>query len=335
MTASDNNIQGRRCAVLLVNLGTPEAPTPAAVRKYLAEFLMDGRVVEIPKPVWWLILHGIILRVRPRKSARAYRSIWTEGGSPLMVFSRRLTEAVRGELSQRLGHEAVVELAMRYGKPAIAAQLEALRARGFERFLILPLYPQYAASSTGTVFDAVADVLKRWRAVPDIRFIRDYHDHPNYIAAVADSIQAYWEAHGRNGLLLFSFHGLPERSRELGDPYYDQCQTSARLIAERLGLEDGASQVVFQSRFGPAKWLRPYCVETLKALPSRGVKVVDVVCPGFAVDCLETLEEIAIANREVFMAAGGESYRMIPALNDSPAHAKLLADVIEGRIGGV
>ena len=188
MTAIDNDA-GRRCAVLLVNLGTPEAPTTAAVRKYLAEFLIDGRVVEIPKPIWWLILHGIVLRVRPSKSAHAYQSIWMEEGSPLMVFSRRLTDAVRQELSARLGQEAVVELAMRYGKPAIAAQLAALRDQGFTRFLILPLYPQYSAPSTGTVFDAVADALKRWRAVPDIRFVRDYHDHPGYIAAVADSIQ--------------------------------------------------------------------------------------------------------------------------------------------------
>lgn len=328
MTASDNNIQGRRCAVLLVNLGTPAAPTPAAVRQYLGEFLMDPRVVEIPRPVWWLILHGIILRVRPRKSAHAYASIWTPEGSPLLVYSRRLTDAVRRELSGRLGREVVVELAMRYGQPSIAGQLEALRAQGFERFLVLPLYPQCAASTTATAFDAVADTFKRWRAVPELRFVRDYHDHPGYIAAVADSIERHWREQGRSGFLLFSFHGLPERSRELGDPYYQHCQTTTRLIVERLGLQEGAWQLVFQSRFGPAKWLQPYCVEVLKELPSRGVKAVDVVCPGFAVDCLETLEEIAIANKEVFMAAGGESYRMIPALNDGPEHAKLLADIV-------
>ncbi|BBL76024.1 ferrochelatase [Methylomagnum ishizawai] len=328
MTASDNNIQGRRCAVLLVNLGTPAAPTPAAVRQYLGEFLMDPRVVEIPRPVWWLILHGIILRVRPRKSAHAYASIWTPEGSPLLVYSRRLTDAVRRELSGRLGREVVVELAMRYGQPSIAGQLEALRAQGFERFLVLPLYPQCAASTTATAFDAVADTFKRWRAVPELRFVRDYHDHPGYIAAVADSIERHWREQGRSGFLLFSFHGLPERSRELGDPYYQHCQTTTRLIVERLGLQEGAWQLVFQSRFGPAQWLQPYCVEVLKELPSRGVKAVDVVCPGFAVDCLETLEEIAIANKEVFMAAGGESYRMIPALNDGPEHAKLLADIV-------
>ncbi len=330
MTAID---QDRRWAVLLVNLGTPEAPTPAAVRRYLAEFLWDSRVVEIPRPLWWLILHGVILRVRPRKSAHAYRSIWTEGGSPLLVFSRSLADAVRIELGSRLGREAVVELAMRYGKPAIAAQLEALRAQGIERFLILPLYPQYSAPSTGTVFDAVAAALSRWRAVPEFHFVRDYHGHPGYIAAVADSIERYWRENGRGGFLLFSFHGLPERSRALGDPYYEQCRTSARLIVQRLGLADDAWQLVFQSRFGPARWLQPYCVDVLGELPSRGVREVDVVCPGFAVDCLETLEEIAIANKAVFMEAGGNRYRMIPALNDSPDHARLLADLVAERIG--
>lgn len=328
---SPSSAPRRPWAALLVNLGTPEAPTPAAVRRYLAEFLMDPRVVEIPRPIWWLILHGVILQVRPRKSAHAYQSIWTDEGSPLMALSRKLTDAVRQELSARLGDGVpVVELAMRYGQPAIAAQLAALKAQGIERFVILPLYPQYSAPSTGTVFDAVAKAISKWRAVPELRFVRDYYSHPGYADAIAGSIARYWEEHGRNGLLLFSFHGLPERSRALGDPYYDQCQTSARLVAERLGLADGEWQVVFQSRFGPARWLQPYCVEVLKELPTRGVKEVDVVCPGFAVDCLETLEEIAIANKEVFMEAGGSSYRMIPALNASPEHARLLADVILG-----
>jgi ferrochelatase len=324
---------GRRWAVLLVNLGTPEAPTPAAVRRYLAEFLWDPRVVEIPRPLWWLILHGIVLRVRPRKSAHAYRAIWTESGSPLLVYSRSLAGAVRTELSARLGREAVVEIAMRYGQPAIASQLEALRARGIERILILPLYPQYASSSTGTVFDAVASVLSLWRAVPDIGFIRDYHAHPGYIAAVADSIERFWRDNGRSGFLLLSFHGLPERSRQLGDPYYEQCRTSARLIAQRLNLEDNAWQLVFQSRFGTARWLQPYCIDVLKELPSRGVRDVDVVCPGFAVDCLETLEEIGITNRQAFIEAGGTRYRLIPALNDSPEHARVLADLISAWTG--
>jgi ferrochelatase len=220
---------------------------------------------------------------------------------------------------------------MRYGRPDIASRMAELKAQGIERFVVLPLYPQYSAPSTGTVFDAVAQALTRWRHVPDVHVLGDYHDHPAYIEAVAASIEKFWQAQGRAGFLLMSFHGLPEKSREQGDPYYDQCQTSARLIAERLKLEEGAWQVVFQSRFGPAKWLQPYCVDTLKLMPGRGIKAVDVVCPGFAVDCLETLEEIAIANREVFIAAGGETYRMIPQLNDSPEHARALAEIIAAR----
>lgn len=325
--------QDLRRAVLLVNLGTPDAPTPAAVRRYLAEFLADPRVVEIPRLVWLPILYGIVLMTRPRKSAKAYAAIWTEQGSPLRVLSENLAGALRAELASRGGREAVVELAMRYGQPSVAAQLEALRARGIEDVLILPLYPQYSAPSTGTVFDAVADALHGRRSLPSLGFIRDYHAHPSYIAAIAASIERHWREQGRAGLLLMSFHGLPERSRALGDPYHDQCQASARLIAERLGLAAGTWRVVFQSRFGAAKWLQPYCVDTLKELPGRGVKAVDVVCPGFAVDCLETLEEIAIANREVFLAAGGSQYRMVPALNASPEHAAMLADVIADWAG--
>jgi ferrochelatase len=325
MTVPDER---RRWAVLLVNLGTPEAPTTAAVRRYLGEFLWDPRVVEIPRPIWWLILNGIILRVRPRKSAKAYASIWTEGGSPLMVFTRNLAERLRAELRVRLSRDVPVEIAMRYGKPDIAGRLAELKAQGIERFLILPLYPQYSAPSTGAVFDAVAAALTRWRHVPEIRFLGDYHDHPAYIEAVARRIETHWRENGRHGFLLMSFHGLPEKSREQGDPYFEQCQTTARLLAGRLNLEDGTWQVVFQSRFGPARWLQPYCVEVLKELPQRGITDVDVVCPGFAVDCLETLEEIAIANRKVFLGAGGRNYSLIPALNDSTEHARALAEVI-------
>lgn len=322
------NDQRRPWAVLLVNLGTPEAPTPAAVRRYLGEFLWDPRVVEIPRPVWWLILNGIILWVRPRKSAHAYSKIWTEGGSPLMVFTRGLAERLKAELKSRLDYEVPVEIAMRYGKPDVAGRLAELKARGIERFLILPLYPQYSAPSTGAVFDAVGAALSQTRHVPEVRFLSDYHDHPAYIDAVANSIENFWQENGRTDFLLMSFHGLPEKSRQQGDPYYDQCQTSARLIAQRLQLAEGAYQVVFQSRFGPARWLQPYCIDVLKQLPQRGVRKVDVVCPGFAVDCLETLEEIGIANREVFLEAGGTDYRLIPALNDTPEHAKALAEVI-------
>ena len=322
----------RNWAVLLINLGTPEAPTPAAVRRYLAEFLWDRRVVELPRPLWWPILHGFVLRVRPRRSARAYRAIWTEAGSPLLTLSLSLAEAVRTELSARRGQAVLVELAMRYGKPGIAERLEALSTQGAERILILPLYPQYSASSTGSAFDAVAAALTRRRRVPELQFVSDYFAHPSYIAALAERILEFWRVRGRARFLLMSFHGLPERSRELGDPYHEQCQASARLIARHLGLEDGAWQVAFQSRFGPARWLKPYCIDVLRALPQQGIREVDVVCPGFAVDCLETLEEIGIVNQAAFLRAGGARCRLIPALNDSPEHARALVDLILARI---
>ena len=324
--------QSRRTGVLLVNLGTPEAPTPAAIRRYLREFLWDPRVVELPRPLWWVILHGVILWTRPSKSARAYRSIWTDKGSPLLVLSMNLARAVQSELAIRTGGEIIVEIAMRYGKPAIREKLEALRNAGADKLLILPLYPQYSSPSTGTVFDAVASVLKDRRYIPDIEFVNEYHDHPGYIRAVAKRIDDFWCDSGKAEYLLFSFHGLPERSRALGDPYYDQCHATAALIASELNLSKNTWQVVFQSRFGPGRWLRPYCIDVLSTLPQQGIRSVDVVCPGFAVDCLETLEEIGIANKEIFTKAGGEQYRLIPALNDSAEHTRFLADLITERL---
>lgn len=319
-----------RRAILLVNLGTPEAPTPTAVRRYLRQFLSDPRVVEIPRAIWWLILNAIILPFRSAKSARAYVSIWTPQGSPLLVLTRRLAAA----LERRLGeHRAStrVEVAMTYGRPSVSERVAALLAQGIERIVILPLYPQYSGTSTAPVFDALARHLLRQRVLPELVFIRDYHDHPAYIDALAGHIQEFWRQHGRGKFLLMSFHGLPERNCELGDPYRRQCETSARLLAERLGLAECEWRLVFQSRFGRAEWLKPYCVDTLAALPGEGVLEVDVVCPGFAVDCLETLEEIAIANREIFLEAGGTAYRMIPALNDSPEHADALLAVLQER----
>jgi ferrochelatase len=317
-----------KTGVLLVNLGTPAAPAPAAVRRYLAEFLWDPRVVEIPRPLWWLLLHGVVLRTRPRKSAKAYRAIWTERGSPLLYLTEDLAQAVREALAASGQGDWQVDIAMRYGEPSLPAQLEKLKAAQVDEIILLPLFPQYSAAATATIFDRAALVLRAWRHLPNLRFISDYHQNEAYIAAVCDSIADFWRDNGKAPLLLMSFHGLPERNTALGDPYYTQCQASARLIAARLGLAAGEWRLVFQSRFGPAQWLKPYCVDTLQALPGEGVKAVDVVCPGFAVDCLETLEEIAIANREVFKAAGGESYRYIPALNASANHARALAGLL-------
>ncbi|MBM4200088.1 MAG: ferrochelatase [Gammaproteobacteria bacterium] len=324
-------VSRRKIAVLLVNLGTPDAPTAPAVRRYLREFLSDPRVVEVPRMIWWFVLNLVIAPLRAPKSAHAYASVWTDRGSPLLVHSSDLAAAVQEQLDHRSGDDAdyVVRLGMRYGSPSVRSQLEAFQREACEELVVLPLYPQYSAATAGSTYDALWHAFRKWRHVPAHAFIADYHRNPAYIEAVANSISQYWKSHGQTaGLLLFSFHGLPARSRALGDPYYDQCVASATLIARRLGLDDDRWQMVFQSRFGPMEWLKPYCVEVLGALPVQGVRAVDVVCPGFAVDCLETLEEIALANREVFMAAGGADYRYIPALNSSPQHAALIADLV-------
>ncbi len=314
--------------VLLANLGTPDAPTPAALRKYLAEFLWDPRVIETPRLPWWIILHGFILRFRPRRSARAYREIWTGEGSPLLVFSSRLRQAVQAALDGSDKGGFRVELGMRYGNPSIAAALEKLRTAGVREVLVLPLYPQYSAATTASTFDAVAEVLKTWRRLPGIRMIRSYHDDPGYIDAVAESIRDHWAQHGRPDRLLFSFHGLPREYALAGDPYPDECRATARLAARRLGLDEGSWETAFQSRFGPREWLRPYTDKLLQQWGRDGVGRVQVVCPGFAVDCLETLEEIEMQNRDFFLDAGGREFSYIPALNDRPAHVRALCALI-------
>jgi protoporphyrin/coproporphyrin ferrochelatase len=311
--------------VLLVNLGTPEAPTPAAVRRFLAEFLWDPRVVEAPRWLWWLALHGVILRFRPSRSAHAYRQIWTPQGSPLLLHTRSLVDCVRGILQRQF--PATVVLGMSYGSPGIPAALEQLRRAGMRRLLVLPLYPQYSCTTTASVFDRVTAQLQRWRWVPELRFIGSYHDEPAYIDALAASIREHWRTHER-GHLLFSFHGVPRRYLLAGDPYHCQCHKTARLVADRLGLDGGAWTVSFQSQVGREEWLRPYTDETLLRLARDGQRRVSVVCPGFATDCLETLEEIAIRNRALFLANGGEFYDYVPALNASDAHAAFLAELI-------
>jgi ferrochelatase len=316
---------GAATGALLVNLGTPDAPTPAAVRRFLAEFLWDPRVVEAPRWVWWFALHGVILRIRPARSAHAYRQIWTPEGSPLLLHTRALVDGVRGALQRHL--PATVVLGMTYGSPGIPAALEQLRSAGVRRLVVLPLYPQYSGTTTASVFDRVTSHLQRWRWVPDLRFIGNYHDETAYIDAIAASIREHWRTHER-GHLLFSFHGVPHRYLLAGDPYHCQCQKSARLVAERLGLEASAWSISFQSQVGRDEWLRPYTDATLLKMAREGQRRVSVVCPGFATDCLETLEEIAIRNRALFMANGGEFYDYIPALNATDAHAQLLAELI-------
>ena len=315
-----------RTAVLLCNLGTPDEATPAAVRRYLAQFLSDRRVVEIPRLVWWPILHGVILRVRPARSARKYASIWTPDGSPLKVWTEKQALLLRGYLGQR-GHPVLVRHAMRYGQPSIASALDALTAEGADRVLVLPLYPQYAASTTASVGDDVAAWTKRVRNVPELRFVKHYHDDPGYIGALARRLDDHWMMHGRPDKLVLSFHGVPRRTLELGDPYHCECLKTARLLAERLKLRDDAMIVTFQSRFGKAEWLKPYTEPTLVALAQKGVGLVDVMCPGFAADCLETLEEIDHEVRAAFLGAGGKEFRYVPCLNDQHEGIAALAGI--------
>ncbi|HEX7129105.1 MAG TPA: ferrochelatase [Rhodanobacteraceae bacterium] len=313
-------------AVLLVNLGTPTAPTPRALRKYLAEFLSDPRVVELPRALWWLILHGYILRVRPRRSAEAYAKVWTHEGSPLAVFSAQLKQAVQDEIAKH-ARDVRVELAMRYGAPSVRDTLLALQREGVQRVLVLPLYPQYSGAASGSVLDALADTIKALRWPPEVRTLNDYHDDAGYLAALASSVLAHWAQHGRAQKLLLSFHGLPEACVRAGDPYFQQCHETARRLREALGMIEGEMIVAFQSRVGAQRWLHPYTDETIAALPKQGVKSLDVLCPGFAVDCLETLEEVALRYRAGFLTHGGESFAYIPALNATPAHASVLAQL--------
>jgi protoporphyrin/coproporphyrin ferrochelatase len=307
-----------KTAVLLINLGTPDAPTTPALRRYLKEFLSDPRVVELPKALWWLILNGIILQVRPRKSAAKYASIWTPDGSPLRVHTERLAKLLKGSLGQA-GYRVEVASAMRYGNPSVASVIDHLRAENCTRILCLPLYPQYAASSSATALDAVGEHLARLRNQPEIRVVRSFPDHPRYIAALAQSVRDHWMKVGppdKHTRVLMSFHGVPKYTLDKGDPYHCECHKTARLLREALGLSSEQMLLSFQSRFGKAEWLKPYTAPTLEALAKGGVKRVDVLCPGFVGDCLETLEEIAIEGKEIFLHAGGKEFNYIPCLNE-------------------
>ena len=320
--------------VLVVNLGTPAAPTPGAVRRYLAQFLADPRVVELPRPLWRLILHGFILRFRPARSAKAYAKIWTDDGSPLLLYSQDIAGAIQSQLASRLSGEVHVALGMSYGKPSIREALDYLHAKQAHRIVVLPLYPQYSGTTTGSVFDDVTRTLSRRRWVPELRFINHYHDSRGYIAALAASIRENWEQHGRGDRLLFSFHGVPRETLEKGDPYHCHCQKTARLVAESLDLSDDEWLIAFQSRVGRAEWLRPYADETIEKFGSDGMGRLDVVCPGFAADCLETLEEIAMQNAELFRDAGGGDLHYIPCLNARDDHVAFLTRLIEKNVAG-
>jgi ferrochelatase len=322
-----------RTAVLLVNLGTPDEPTAPALRRYLREFLGDPRVVEIPPAAWWPILNFAILPTRPARSAAKYATIWTPEGSPLAVWTAKAAKLLAGYLGER-GQPVLVRHAMRYGAPSIAGELDALKAAGVTRVLVLPLYPQYAGATTGSTMDAVAAWACRTRRVPALRFVDQYHADPGYIEALAASVLSHWEVEGRAEKLVLSFHGLPARSRALGDPYYDQCRETARRLAERLVLNDDMLVCAFQSRFGRARWLEPYTEPTLRALAKQGVRRIDVMCPGFATDCLETLEEIAMEGQAAFKSAGGEEFRYIPCLNDRPRWIAALADLALRNLQG-
>ena len=323
-----------KLGILLTNLGTPEAPTSGQVRRYLREFLSDPRVVEVPRVLWWLILNCVILVFRPRRSAEAYQKIWSEQGSPLLIHAQAQCEAVAARLKHDLPGRLEVELGMRYGQPAISTALRKLKLSGIQRLLVLPLYPQYSASTTGSTFDAVSAELQKWRWVPDMRFIARYHDEPGYIAALAASIQEHWDKHGRGEQLLFSFHGLPQKYLDKGDPYHCQCHKTARLAAAALNLPETAWHVSFQSRVGNEPWLKPYTDEVLEEWGRADTGIVDVVCPGFSADCLETLEEIAMQNAEMFEEAGGKALRYIPALNERDDHIDFLTKLILRNLSG-
>ncbi|OIN08007.1 ferrochelatase [Oceanisphaera psychrotolerans] len=316
-----------KTGVLLVNLGTPTAPTAKAVKTFLGQFLHDHRVVDVPRAIWCPVLHGVILPFRSPKVAKLYQSIWWPEGSPLMVISRR-QQAALSQALQEAGIDMPVALGMSYGEPSMAAAWQELKSAGVDRVILLPLYPQYSVSTTASVFDSWARLMKSERRLPAFRFIHDYHDHRGYIQALAQSVRDHWEAQGRSDLLLLSYHGIPKRFEDEGDPYGQQCHRTSELVAAELGLEPHQWRTTFQSRFGREPWLQPYTDETMKALPGEGIKRISVICPAFSSDCLETLEEIAEQNKDIFIEAGGEAYHYIPALNDNPAHIRMMMDLV-------
>lgn len=329
-----NHSTKARVGVLLTNLGTPDEPTPSALRRYLKEFLSDPRVVEVPRFIWWCVLNLVILNIRPRRSAKAYRTVWTKDGSPLLLHTKAQAAKVSAQLKEQYGDDIVVEYAMRYGNPSIASVIDKMMGQGVTKLLVLPLYPQYSATTTASTFDAVSTALTKRRLLPELRFISHYHDNADYINALASKISAHWESHGRADKLIMSYHGIPKRYLTNGDPYHCECYKTSRLVAEKLGLNDDKYMTTFQSRFGKEEWLKPYTDHTLQALPGQGIKSVQVVCPGFSADCLETIEEIGEENCDYFLEAGGERFEYIEALNSDDNHIDALVTIINNNLHG-
>ena len=323
-----------KTGILLINLGTPAAPTAKALRPYLKQFLSDSRVIEIPKAIWWFILNGIILNVRPAKSAAKYATIWTPDGSPLLVHTQKQATLLKGLLGEQGMRNLVVEYAMRYGQPSVEQTMIKMREAGVERLLVIPLYPQYAGSSSATALDDVFRTLQKMRNMPEVRTVRHFHDHPAYIQALADSVREHWRLNGRAEKLVMSFHGVPRFTLDKGDPYHCECLKTGRLLAEELGLSKAEYVVSFQSRFGKAEWIKPYTTEVLSQLARDGVSNIDIMCPGFVGDCLETLEEIAMEGKEDFLTHGGKEYRYIACLNERPAWITALAEIAAANLGG-
>ena len=323
-----------KVGILLVNLGTPSAPTPRAVRSYLEQFLSDRRVIEIPRVLWWPLLHGVVLNVRPAKSARKYAKIWTAEGSPLKVHTERQAQLLQRRLQDKIEYPVQVEWAMRYGTPSIRARLQRLHEQRCDRVLVIPLYPQYSASATGSTYDAVSSALLTQRNVPALRIVKHFHDHPAYIHALAQRVKEYWAAHGRAERLVMSFHGLPRFTLDRGDPYHCECHKTARLLAASLGLDPDQYLVTFQSRFGRTEWLKPYTLEVMQQLGAKHTRRIDVFCPGFVADCLETLEEIAIENKAAFLRAGGGDFHYIPCVNEGEAWIQALAHIALENLHG-
>ena len=314
----------QKIGVLICNLGTPESYQTKDVRKFLRQFLSDGRVIEIPKIIWWFILNGIILTLRPSKSAKLYKSVWTKEGSPLLVFSKKLIE----KLKLVTNDDCEVELAMRYGNPNMEEALLSLKSKNCRKLIVLPMFPQYSGTTTGSIFDEVTRILSKWRWVPSLNFINSYHDNDYYINALADSISTHLQKNTPQKI-IFTYHGIPKRNFDLGDPYQCYCQKTTRLVAEKLNLKEDEYMTTFQSRFGPAEWLKPYTSDTMEELPKKGIKNILVVAPAFSVDCLETIEEIDEENKEIFLNSGGQNFTYVPCLNDSDGHVNFLKQLID------